>query len=221
MSDDNFVSRWSRLKRQAAQPRKTPTEVAALDAGAPEPRDERASGEHGGASGEARKPEPPFDPASLPPVDSIVAGSDIRAFLQKGVPADLTKAALRRAWTSDPAIRDFIGLAENQWDFTDPTSIPGFGPLQAADNVGQLVAQAMGNLPDVPDAVALSPEPAPEPQTDVSPRSDVAAPSHEAPDERTADVETPIATAASQHAETIRVSDIVPSRKGHGRALPK
>ena len=78
------------------------------------------------------------------------AGSDIRAFLQSGVPADLTKAALRRAWTTDPAIRDFIGIAENQWDFTDPTSIPGFGPLQAGDDIGQLVAQAMGKLPDAP-----------------------------------------------------------------------
>lgn len=29
----------------------------------------------------------------------------------------------------DPVIRDFIGLSENSWDFTDPDSIPGFGSL--------------------------------------------------------------------------------------------
>jgi hypothetical protein len=33
----------------------------------------------------------------------------------------MTVAALRRAWVSDPVIRDFIGIAENQWDFTNPT----------------------------------------------------------------------------------------------------
>ena len=81
--------------------------------------------------------QPPFDPATLPSIESITAGSDIRAFLQSGVPAELTKAALRRAWTTDPAIRDFIGMAENQWDFTDPTAMPGFGPLQAGDDVGR------------------------------------------------------------------------------------
>jgi hypothetical protein len=89
---------------------------------------------------------PPFDPASLPPIESITAESDIRGFLQAGVPAELTKAALRRVWTSDPAIRDFIGLAENQWDFTDPTTIPGFGPLEPTDSAAQLVKQAMGDL---------------------------------------------------------------------------
>ena len=45
------------------------------------------------------------------------------------MPAELTRAALRRAWVSDPAIRDFIGIAENQWDFNDPEAIPGFVSL--------------------------------------------------------------------------------------------
>jgi hypothetical protein len=59
------------------------------------------------------------------------------------VPAELTVAALRRAWVSDPVIRDFIGIAENQWDFTNPTTIPGFGPLyETGDKVG-LVAQTV------------------------------------------------------------------------------
>ena len=73
-----------------------------------------------------------FDPASLPPIQSIVADSDIRLFLQAGVPAELTRAALRSAWTADPAIRDFIGIAESQWDFNDPATIPGFGSIKPA-----------------------------------------------------------------------------------------
>ena len=93
----------------------------------------------------------------MPPIDSITAGSDIKAFLQAGVPQDLTRAALRRAWTADPAIRDFIGLAENQWDFTDPTAMPGFGPLEATDDLRQLVSQAMGRLSEL----AEDPDPVP------------------------------------------------------------
>jgi hypothetical protein len=47
---------------------------------------------------------------------------------------------------SDPAIRDFIGIAENQWDFINPTTIPGFGPLQEASDKLSLIAQAAGSL---------------------------------------------------------------------------
>jgi hypothetical protein len=67
--------------------------------------------------------------ANLPPIESIGSGSNIRPFLASGVPADLTRAALRRAWSVDPAIRDFIGLSENSWDFNAPGGVPGFGPL--------------------------------------------------------------------------------------------
>jgi hypothetical protein len=91
---------------------------------------------------------------SLPPIESIVAGSDITAFLQKGVPATLTRAALRQAWVSDPAIRDFIEIAENQWDFTHPETIPGFGSLDAADEVQSLLARALGELPAETNSLA-------------------------------------------------------------------
>ena len=53
---------------------------------------------------------------ALPSIDSLAVGRDIRAFLQPRVPAELTEAALRRAWTILPTIRDFIGIAENEWD---------------------------------------------------------------------------------------------------------
>ena len=140
---ENFVSRWSRLKRESESRRKRQTELsksAALSGAAvttPADEDEPVdTGTHA----------PTFDPTSLPSIDSITAGSDIRIFLQSGVPAKLTEAALRRAWVSDPAIRDFIGIAENQWDFTNPTSIPGFGPLQEASDKLSLIAQAAGSL---------------------------------------------------------------------------
>ena len=79
--------------------------------------------------------KPAFDPASLPSLDSIGALTDIRAFLQPGVPSELRLAALRRAWSADPAIRDFKGLAENDWDFTAPNSMLGFGDLDPSIDV--------------------------------------------------------------------------------------
>ncbi len=140
-SAETFLSRWSRLKRGAVEERDTPSadDARPTDAIAPA--------------------SPVFDPASLPPIESITSGTDIRVFLQSGVPAELTRAALRRAWASDPAIRDFIGIAENQWDFTDPASIPGFGPLRETDDVASLMAQALGTLNKAVEAVSAEEAP--------------------------------------------------------------
>jgi hypothetical protein len=81
-----------------------------------------------------------FDAPSLPPIESIGPSSDIRPFLASGVPVDLTRAALRRAWSADPAIRDFIGLSENSWDFNGPDGVPGFDSL-TTDGPGRLPAR--------------------------------------------------------------------------------
>jgi hypothetical protein len=134
---ETALSRWSRRKRQSASQRR--------EAAAPA-REAAKEAARGDAVRDSEAPAAPFDVGSLPPIESIVAGSDIRAFLQKGVPAALTRAALRQAWASDPAIRDFIEIAENQWDFTRPETIPGFGPLGASDEVQSLLAQALGEL---------------------------------------------------------------------------
>ena len=80
---------------------------------------------------------------NLTPIESIGAGSDIRPFLAPGVPENLRCAALRRVWSTDPAIRDFIGLSENSWDFNASDGIPGFGPL--ITGAGRLAAEAAGS----------------------------------------------------------------------------
>jgi Protein of unknown function (DUF3306) len=123
---ENPLSRWARLKQAA----KAKEEIEAASAGA----------------AVAAVPEGAFDPASLPSIESIVGDTDIIAFLRKGVPADLTRAALRKAWASDPAIRDFIGIAENQWDFNDPKAIPGFGPLTPTESGVDILAQISSRL---------------------------------------------------------------------------
>jgi Protein of unknown function (DUF3306) len=133
-----FLARWSRRKREAVTPRTEPVvEQPAAPAAA-----ERQNSEPPNAAPVPRsEPEPA---AELPAIESIDGGTDIRAFLKEGVPQDLARAALRRAFSSDPAIRDFIGLSENAWDFTAPGGVPGFGPF-APDAARQLVAQVLGD----------------------------------------------------------------------------
>jgi hypothetical protein len=218
-SDDNFIARWSRLKRSSARATNARAEARKPDA---QQGGDAEAGRPRATPREAHpNPDPPFDPATLPPIESIVAGSDIRAFLQKGVPAQLTNAALRRAWTADPAIRDFIGIAENQWDFTDPASIPGFGPLEATDGLQQLVAQATGELRGVADAVvpsggsdARSAQRRASPTGAANPTS--AAEPHPDPD---AD-QAAAAPAAPQH-RADGDSRMPARRRGHGGAVPR
>src|SRR5262245_50532720 len=224
--EDNFIARWSRLKQQAAEEKKKPSSgIEAEDRRTPD-----ADSKH---PAEPVDTEPAFDPASLPPIESIVAGSDIRAFLQKGVPAALTKAALRRAWTTDPAIRDFIEVAENQWDFTDPTAIPGFGPLPASDNLRQLVGQALGNLPDVPDAPDAAGVSQDNPDAIAGAKAAADGPLSETPTEASAkhmqamalpegaDNPDTVGVAALQHPQPALETGNAPRRKGHGSAMPR
>src|ERR1700742_2670570 len=140
---ETFLSRWLRLKQDSSA-------ATVPDRAEPAPgqaaMDETSPGEDGleEVLQETDVPAPAdFDPACLPPVETLTADSDISLFLRPGVPAELMHAALRAVWVADPAIRDFIGIAENQWDFNDPTALPGFGPLEATDNVQRLAAQAV------------------------------------------------------------------------------
>jgi Protein of unknown function (DUF3306) len=141
---ERFLSRWVRLKRESTEaPRPDATDGADAPADVRVPQAAPAGDR---ALSSASVPTPAFDLSTLPSIESITAATDIRPFLAPGVPAELTRAALRRAWIADPAIRDFVGIAENQWDFTDPHAIPGFGPIGPLDDVRRLVAQALGEV---------------------------------------------------------------------------
>jgi hypothetical protein len=136
--DENFLSRWSRRKQEVAKEAKFEEKPAARPQGAEAPSEAPA------------KPADVPDLTKLPSLDEITAETDISGFLRQGVPTDLTRAALRRAWTSDPAIRDFVGLQENDWVFNKPGPEQGFGPLPAAAvNVG---------APALPQDVERGPE---------------------------------------------------------------
>ena len=211
---ENALSRWSRLKRQSAS--------QGREAAKPLPRAEKAAPPASAAS-DKDAPAASFAVESLPPIESIVAGSDITAFLQKGVPAALTRAALRQAWVSDPAIRDFIEMAENQWDFTQPETIPGFGPLGAADEVQSLLARALGELPA--ETTSLAQEQLGEGSIPPSPAGDkLSAPDTDAHHKTFVDPSgrAPEPARALQHEDSAVANSQAPPRKRrrHGGAMP-
>jgi hypothetical protein len=146
---DAFISRWARRKREAAKGEDRPRARANLSAAeaADAPRIEgkvenamRDGVDSSGASG-----EPAFDLSKLPSIESITADTDIRPFLARGVPSALRQAALRKMWVADPAIRDFIEVAENQWDFNAPGEILGFDLSPPVGDVRRMVARILGD----------------------------------------------------------------------------
>ena len=144
MSEDrNFLSRWSRKKREAEE---LPPQAAAPAAKDAEPKENAAvaAPADGTKAPRTEADEPKFDLASLPPIESIGADTDIRQFLRAGVPAELTRAALRRAWSSDPAIRDYIGLSENSWNFNEPGAMYGFDHSDPGVDVRKLAEEMFG-----------------------------------------------------------------------------
>jgi Protein of unknown function (DUF3306) len=125
MSDDRddeaFLSRWSRQKRSRPQP--------------------------AGPEAPATNKELPFDASTLPNIDDLTEGSDFAAFMQKGVPEALQRLALRRMWSLEPSIRDFVEVAENQWDFNAPGGVYGlFQEIEPGTDMSVWLAQATSSI---------------------------------------------------------------------------
>ena len=137
---DNFLSRWSRRKREAGEDKEKNGTGETVAAPAPE-------NQQGKPAAPGAAPTPEFDVESLPPIETISAETDITAFMRTGVPETLKHAALRRAWSADPAIRDFMGPTENYWDTPGPDGIPGFGDLDPNLDVRRMVSELFGETP--------------------------------------------------------------------------
>ena len=194
--DDGFLSRWARRK---AEVRREEAKPAAGDAQPPlvVPPD---------AWGAA----PEFDLASLPSLDSLTASSDITIFLQKGVPDSLRNAALRMAWVSDPAIRDYVGPADFQWDFNAPGAITGYGELAPGIDITTMMSDISdGPLGKIVDAVEDLPQ--------------LAAPPAEMPTESTSASEEGVEPEWVAQADDAAQPQIPlpPPRKRHGSATPR
>jgi hypothetical protein len=210
---EGFLARWSRLKqaRREDAPTGPPASQEATaapampeEAGAPEPACEA-------------EPEPEIDLASLPRLEDLTAASDLSVFLRRGVPAALRNAALRRVWSLDPEIRDFIGPADYAWDWNVPGGAPGYvADLAAGPDVEALADRILGVVRDAPGAadappertaddereLAALPEPGPAPQEAALPAPPPPLPS------------PPAATPPE------RIALAAPPRPRHGGAIP-
>jgi Protein of unknown function (DUF3306) len=214
--DETFFSRWSRQKR--AQP-----PAAARKPATPQPTDTADDTDA-------------IDLTQLPNIEDLTAESDITAFLRKGVPEALKRLALRRMWALDPAIRDFVEVAENQWDFNASGGIYGlYQDIPAGSDVSLWLAQA------TPSVAHKDPEPASD--TSGAPADETAVAAAQQDDRPVTDqpggappVETASAsTAKTAQADVTQMTDVAqktqapdaprphdshPSRRRHGGALP-
>lgn len=197
---ENFLARWSRLKRAAA-PEASPE--AAPEALPEQPADATP------ATSTTLEPEPELP--ELPSLESLTAESDFSVFLHPRVPAGLRAQALARAWSLDPFIRDFKEMADYAWDWNTPGGAPGYGPLDAAEDVAEMLARILPDPPARPDPETESPQPAamvaaaPEAASPV----EVAAPPPPAPE----------AVAATTPPEPLPV-EVAPRARRHGGAMP-
>lgn len=152
---EGFLSRWSRRKREVAEaPEPPPAALPAAEAAMP-----GSPAEEAGPDAPATPPAeraacpiseiPEVDPASLPPVESLTVESDFSVFLKPGVPTLLRNAALRRMWSLDPAIRDYIGPVDYQWDFNTPGGLPFGFANELTGDISKLLAQAIGKIEEL------------------------------------------------------------------------
>ncbi|HJE24783.1 MAG TPA: DUF3306 domain-containing protein [Methylorubrum populi] len=151
---DGFLSRWARRKEAVRTAERTGPPAGPAEAAGPEalPAPGQATGEsvlplQAGAE-TASTPELDELLARLPSLDALTAESGLSDFLQTGVPTALRNAALRRMWSLDPAIRDFVSEArEYAYDWNMPGGVPGMGPLLPTDDVAAMLRRIVEGVP--------------------------------------------------------------------------
>ncbi|WFU26929.1 DUF3306 domain-containing protein [Bradyrhizobium sp. CB1717] len=208
MSEDKFLARWSRLKHEAKANAAQPDPAMHDDMQSTPPP-------------ATKDDEAEFDLSSLPSIDTITSATDIKAFLRKGIPQELTRAALRRAWSADPAIRDFVGLAENAWDFNDPSAMPGFGPLDCSEaELAAFVDRIIGGISKSAETLSETPVEVADSSRELrqveGPGVEIAAEDEARPELAPAPAATQRAVAESTGSEQLSIP-----RRTHGGALPR
>jgi hypothetical protein len=131
--NDGFLARWSRRKRdEARRPAEAPPAAPAAEA------TPLSLAEEAGTLS-------PEELAQLPSLEALTATTDLAPFLRAGVPRALRNAALRRMWSLDPAIRDFVSEArEYAYDWNTPGGVPGSGGLIPVEEVRAMVERVFG-----------------------------------------------------------------------------
>lgn len=147
--DEGFLSRWSRRKRELAEPEAVPASPA-------RPAELPAEAATQPIETQAAEPEM-VEPPSL---DLIDKDFNVAHWLKQNVPETWKLAAMRRAWESDPAIAGFENPARDYaLDWNTPGGAPGYGPLTESDDVGAMVRAIFGEQPEPEAAVLVADEP--------------------------------------------------------------
>ena len=209
--DDDFLARWSRRKRAArsGEARTPDAEPPAAAAEAPT-----------GPQPPATPPAASEPPEPLPSLEDLTADSDLVAFLREGVPAALRGAAMRKMWSLDPAIRDYIGPSEYAWDFNQPGSMPGFGALEPNPSVAEFLSTMSRVMPAQPKEAPAAPQDAdpPPPQAAADAPGSLASAEPAKPPEPGSQVAV---TAESDEEAGLAEPSRTSPRPRHGGALPQ
>ena len=142
MSDEDFLSRWSRLKRTAVKPEPEAVDVAPPVEAVPHPvavaeevpadsaLPDALTSATEDADGETDDPL-----KDLPPVEELTGESDYTPFLRAEVPEDVHRQALRKLWTSDPIYANDDGLKDYADDYA--SLFTGNVPVKTLYRVGE------------------------------------------------------------------------------------
>lgn len=140
MSEEPFLSRWSRRKLEPKSAPPTPESILPPE------------------------PVPPAEaspPPDLPDIETLNKDSDYTAFLKAGVPQELKQAALQKLWASDPALMAPEVMDLHMGDYTAPATGMvktawrlGKGVLDAAELAAEQDEQAQ----ESPDDKATKPQ---------------------------------------------------------------
>jgi hypothetical protein len=147
-SDDGFLTRWSRRKRDNAAAPQTLSDEPLQDLEQATAPEQPGSPEADAAKADAQA-ELDAVLAKLPSLESIGKDTDITGFLNALVPDAVRNAALRAAWSADPGIRDYLDDARDYaLDYTATGNAPGFGPLGGtAEDMKAMIGQIFGDAP--------------------------------------------------------------------------
>jgi hypothetical protein len=150
MSDDNFISRWSRRKIQARS-----------DAGGAAPSADLVPAQAGIQSPTPHPVEPSpaaLPPEPLPPVESLTPESDFTPFMRPDVDKDLKREALKTLF-QDPRFNVMDGLDVYIDDYSKPDPLPEgwLEKMNAMKYLGVFAGPAEGDEKPAP----AGPEPPP------------------------------------------------------------
>lgn len=237
---DGILSRWSRRKRavQAAEEaaRQAAEEAAhreveqtARAAALPPPEAETSLTIVSAQGDPAMLPGAETDAdalaeaiARLPKLEDLTAQTDLAPFLRAGIPSALRNAALRKMWSVDPGIRDFVSEARDYaYDWNTPGGVPGLGPMLPTDDIKAMVERVITGPPPAAPVAADPSQTEPVDETGVVAEAELPAALPAAAPPNPADATAQAASnPCPDEVEAFQSPTIVSRLRRHGGAMP-